>query len=53
MLIDVDVTAEHIFKTATSLSGGAGVSALDASQWQNLLLKHGGASENLRNLLQH
>jgi hypothetical protein len=48
ILIDIDVTAEHILKTAGSLSGGVGVSALDASQWQNLLLKHGGASEKLR-----
>ena len=42
-LVDVDVTESHIVKTAKHLSGGAGISALDASQWQVLLLKHGGA----------
>ena len=35
-------------KVAHSLSGSAGVSAIDALQWQDLLLKHGGASERLR-----
>ena len=48
VLIDIDVTGEHVLKTAPRLSGGAGVSALDATQWHNLLLKHGGASEKLR-----
>ena len=47
-IVDVDVTAEHVQKVANSLSGGAGVSAIDAAQWKNLLLKHGGASANLR-----
>ena len=51
VLIDVDVTSEHILKTASTLSGGAGVSGLDATQWHNLLLKHGGASEKLRESL--
>ena len=31
-LIDINVRAEHILKTAGSLSGGVGVSAIDASQ---------------------
>ena len=48
MLVDVDVTADHVSKVANFLSGSAGVSGLDAAQWQNLLLKHGGASERLR-----
>ena len=47
-LIEVDVTAEHVQKVAKNLSGGAGVSGLDAAQWQYLLLNHGGASEKLR-----
>ena len=47
-IVDVDVTAEHVQKVANSLSGGAGVIAIDAAQWENLLLKHGGASANLR-----
>jgi hypothetical protein len=47
-LVEIDVTAEHIQKVAHSLSGSAGVSALDAAQWQDLLLKRGGASERLR-----
>ena len=42
------VRTDHMLKIASALSGGAGVSALDAAQWQNLLLKQGGASENLR-----
>ena len=46
-LIEVDVTAEHVQKVAKNLSGGAGVSGLDAAQWQYLLLNHGGASEKL------
>jgi len=37
-LIDVDVTADHMLKVASSLSGGAGISGLDASQWHQLLL---------------
>jgi len=45
------VTSEYILKTASTLSGGAGVSGLDATQWHNLLLKHGGASEKLRESL--
>ena len=48
VLIDVDVTAVHMLQITSTLSSGAGVSALDAAQWQNLLLKQGGASENLR-----
>jgi len=47
-LIDVDVSSDHVKKVAHSLSGSAGVSAIDALQWQDLLLKHGGASERLR-----
>ena len=35
-LIEVDVTAEHVQKVAKNLSGGAGVSGLDAAQWQYL-----------------
>ena len=31
-LIEVDVTAEHVQKVAKNLSGGAGVSGLDAAQ---------------------
>ena len=50
-LVDVDVTESHIVKAAKHLSGGAGISALDASQWQVLLLKHGGASEELRSAM--
>ena len=30
------------------MSGGAGVSGLDASQWKDLILNHGGASLQLR-----
>ena len=37
-----------IKKVAHSLSGSAGVSAIDALQWQDLLLKHSRASERLR-----
>ena len=47
-LVDVDATADHVNKVATFLSGSAGLSGLDAAQWQNLLLKHGGASKRLR-----
>ena len=47
-MVDVDVTTEHVQKVANSRSYGAGVSALDAAQWKNLLLKQGGASANLR-----
>ena len=42
------VSSDHVKKVAHSLSGSAGVSAIDALQWQDLLLKHGGASERLR-----
>ena len=48
LLIDVDVSSDHVKKFAHSLSGSAVVSAIDALQWQDLLLKHGGASERLR-----
>ena len=34
-LVDVDVTADHVSKVANFLSGSAGVSGLDAAQWQN------------------
>ena len=37
-----------MLKIASTLSDGASVSTLDAAQWQNLLLKQGRASENLR-----
>jgi hypothetical protein len=47
-LVDVDITAEHVKKIAGFLSGSAGVSGLDGAQWQDLLLKHSGASEKLR-----
>ena len=47
-LVDVDVTADHVSKVANFLSGSTGVSGLDAAQWQNLLLKHSGARERLR-----
>ena len=47
-LIDVDVSSDYGKKVAHSLAGSAGVSAVDALQWQDLLLKHGGASQRLR-----
>ena len=48
MLIDIDVTADHVLKVTSALSGGAGISGLDAPQWHQLLLRQGGASERLR-----
>jgi len=48
VLIDIDVTADHVLKVTSSLSGGAGISGLDAPQWHQLLLRQGGASERLR-----
>ena len=48
VLIDVDITSKHVSKVARTLSGSAGLSALDSQQWVDLLLKFGGASEILR-----
>ena len=48
VLIDIEVTAEHIAKVARNLSGSAGLSALDSQQWIDLLLKFGVVSSDLR-----
>ena len=47
-LVEIDVSAEHVLKVSRTLSGSAGLSALDSAQWTDLLLKYGGASADLR-----
>ena len=48
VIIDFDVTAEHVAKVAKTLSGSAGLSGVDSQQWNELLLKFGKPSEELR-----
>ena len=43
VLIDIDVTADHVLKVTSSLSGGTGLNGLDALQWHQLFLRQGGA----------
>ena len=45
-LVDDDVSAEHIIILHSLPLGVTDVSASDAAQRENPLLKHGGASEN-------
>ena len=47
-LIDVDATNAHVEQAARKLSGSAGISGFDSYQLQQILLRHGKHSENLR-----
>ena len=47
-LIDVQVTDDAVEEVAKHLSGSAGPSGIDSSSLSQWLLKHGGASSNLR-----
>ena len=44
----VDITSSHIQRVANKLSGGAGPSGLQSTQLQELLLKFGNHSAELR-----
>ena len=48
ILIDVDISAEHVEKVARMMGGSAGTICLDSYQWQALILKFGTQSESLR-----
>ncbi|CAB0001695.1 unnamed protein product [Nesidiocoris tenuis] len=48
LMVDVDVTANLIEKVARSMRGSAGPSGTNASQWQNMLLRFGAHSNQLR-----
>ena len=48
VFLDVDVTASHVERVAHKLSGGAGPSGFNSGQLQDLLLKHGNHSAELR-----
>ena len=47
-LFFVDITSSHIQRVANKLSGGAGPSGLQSTQLQELLLKFGNHSAELR-----
>ena len=46
--LDTEVTASHVERVAHKLSGGAGPSGFQSSQLQDLLLKYGNHSAELR-----
>ena len=50
-LIDIQVTDDAVEEVAKHLSGSAGPSGIDSSSLSQWLLKHGGASSNLRKTL--
>ena len=47
-LVDIEVTSAHVEQAAKKISGSAGISGFDSFQLQNVLLKHGQHSKNLR-----
>ena len=46
--IDLSITAEHLEKVASHLSGGAGLTGFDLAALKGLLIAHGQASQRLR-----
>ena len=46
--VDLSITAEHVEKVASHLSGGAGLTGFDSAALKGLLLAHGQASQRLR-----
>ena len=47
-LVDIEVTSSHVEQAAKKISGSAGISGFDSFQLQQVLLKHGQHSQNLR-----
>ena len=46
--IDLSITAEHVEKVASHLSGGAGLTGFDLAALKGILLAHGQANQRLR-----
>ena len=46
--IDLSITAEHVEKVASHLSGGAGLTGFDSQALKGILLAHGQTSQRLR-----
>ena len=46
--VEIQITAEHVEKVTSKLSGGAGLRGFDSAALKGLLLTHGHASQCLR-----
>ena len=48
LLENIEITSNHILHVAGKIRGSAGPGSLDASHWQDALLRYGAHSERLR-----